>query len=111
MDRTIPGRFSPASGSARRTSTAAPARPRRSAPDNFGGSINLLSRDLESSPDVRAYSSYGSFNTRLLGLQLDSGQFGFGGDKKSSLFVDLHQLLSDGYETYNSPEECVAGSL
>jgi iron complex outermembrane receptor protein len=79
-------------------------------PDNFGGSINLLSRDLESSPDVRATGSYGSFNTRLLGLQLDSGQFGFGGDKKSSLFIDVHQLLSDGYQTYNY-QKSVAGSM
>jgi len=77
-------------------------------PDNFGGSINLLSRALGSGPDVRASASYGSFNTRLLDLQVDSGQFGPG--DKSSLFMDLHQLLSDGYETYNYQKQ-VAGSL
>lgn len=72
-------------------------------PTNFGGSINLLSQDLQSSPDVRASGSYGSFNTRLLDLSLDSGQFGLFGqkEKKSSLFIDVHQLLSDGYETFN----------
>src|SRR5579871_1869495 len=46
-------------------------------PDNFGGSINLLSRPTDASdPNVRATGSYGSFNTRLLDLQVDSGQFG-----------------------------------
>jgi iron complex outermembrane receptor protein len=78
-------------------------------PDNFGGSINLLSRDLQASPDIRLSASYGSFNTRLLDLQLDSGQFG-GKEQKSSLFIDLHQLLSDGYETYNYQKQ-IGGSL
>ena len=81
-------------------------------PTNFGGSINLLSQDLQSSPDVRASGSYGSFNTRLLDLSLDSGQFGLFGqkEKKSSLFIDIHQLLSEGYETYNHQKR-VAGSM
>ena len=74
-------------------------------PTNFGGSINLLSRDLTSAPDVRGTLSYGSFNTRLLGLDYDSGQLG-----KSSFTVDLHQMLSDGYETYNYQKR-VAGAL
>jgi iron complex outermembrane recepter protein len=68
-------------------------------PTNFGGSINLLSQDVQSSPDIRLTTSYGSFNTRLLQFDADSGQFGPGG--KSSFLVDLHQLLSDGYQTYN----------
>ena len=78
-------------------------------PDNFGGSINLLSRDVQNSPDIRATGSYGSFNTRLLDLQLDSGQFG-GKEQKSSLFIDVHNLLSDGYETFNYQKQA-AGSL
>jgi iron complex outermembrane receptor protein len=81
-------------------------------PTNFGGSINLLSPELQSSPDVRVSGSYGSFNTKLLDLSLNSGQFGLFGknEKKSSLFIDLHQLLSDGYETYNRQKRD-AGSL
>jgi iron complex outermembrane receptor protein len=74
-------------------------------PQNFGGSINLLSPDLTSSPDIRASASYGSFNTRLLDLKVDSGQLG-----KSSFTVDLHQLLSDGYQTYNYQKR-IGGSL
>jgi iron complex outermembrane receptor protein len=77
-------------------------------PSNFGGTINLLSQDLQSSPDVRATASYGSFNTRLFDVSLDSGQFD--PRKKSSLFIDLHQLLSDGYETFNRQKR-VAGSM
>ncbi|MCU1339347.1 MAG: TonB-dependent receptor [Bryobacterales bacterium] len=78
-------------------------------PTNFGGSINLLSHDVPSSPDIKATASYGSFNTRLFDLSLDSGQFGLK-EKKSSLILDLHQLLSDGYQTYNYQKR-VAGSM
>ncbi len=77
-------------------------------PTNFGGSIGLLSQDLPSSPNITATGSYGSFNTRLLDLGIDSGLFGPG--KKSNLFIDLHQLLSDGYQTYNYQKR-VAGSM
>ncbi|MCU1257427.1 MAG: TonB-dependent receptor [Bryobacterales bacterium] len=76
-------------------------------PTNFGGSINLLSREPQPEPDVRASVSYGSFNTRLLDLAVDSGKFL--GDK-SSLFVDLHELKSDGYQTFNFQKRD-AGSL
>src|ERR1041385_1501545 len=44
-------------------------------PTNFGGSIHLLSQDLQSSPNIQASASYGSFNTRIFDLSLDSGQF------------------------------------
>lgn len=77
-------------------------------PTNFGGSIGLLSQDLPSSPNVTASGSCGSFNTRLLDPGIDSGLFGHG--KKSNLFIDLHQLLSDGYQTYNYQKR-VAGSM
>ena len=79
-------------------------------PTNFGGSINLLSHDLQSNqdPNILATASYGSFNTRMFDLNLDSGQFGLK-EKKSSLSIDLHQLLSDGYQTYNYQKR-VAGS-
>ena len=76
-------------------------------PTNFGGSINLLSPDLQPSQDIRATAAYGSFNTRLLQLDYDSGQFGPG--NKNSLLIDIHQLLSDGYQTFNYQKR-VAGS-
>jgi iron complex outermembrane receptor protein len=78
-------------------------------PTNYGGSINLLSRELGASPIIKATASYGSFNTRLLDLTMDTGPFG-GNQKKSSLLIDLHQMLSDGYQTYNRQKR-VAGSM
>ena len=77
-------------------------------PTNFGGTINLLSRSVSYTPGIRATASYGSFNTRMLAIDLDSGQFGPGG--KSSLTVNLHQMLSDGYQTYNYQKR-VAGFI
>jgi iron complex outermembrane recepter protein len=68
-------------------------------PTNFGGSINLQSPELQPSMDIRGTVSYGSFNTRLVELDFDSGQFG--PSNKNSLLLDVHQLLSDGYQTFN----------
>jgi iron complex outermembrane receptor protein len=78
-------------------------------PTNFGGSINMLSRSVPYGMDVRATAMYGSFNTRMLALDLDSGQFG-GKSKKSSFVINLHQMLSDGYQTYNYQKR-IAGFL
>lgn len=78
-------------------------------PTNFGGTVNLLSRSVSSTPDIRATASYGSFNTRMLALDFDSGQFG-GTSKRSSLTVNIHQMLSDGYQTYNYQKR-VAGFI
>jgi len=77
-------------------------------PTNFGGTVNLLSRSVAYTPDIRATASYGAFNTRMLALDVDSGQFGPG--KKSSLTINLHQMLSDGYQTYNYQKR-VAGFI
>ncbi len=77
-------------------------------PTNFGGTVNLLSRSVAYQPDIRATASYGSFNTRMLALDGDSGQFGPG--KKSSLTINIHQMLSDGYQTYNYQKR-VAGFI
>jgi iron complex outermembrane recepter protein len=68
-------------------------------PSNFGGSINLLSKEIQPDMDIRATISYGSWDTRLLGLDFDSGQFGAG--NKNSLLVNIHQMESDGYQTFN----------
>jgi iron complex outermembrane receptor protein len=78
-------------------------------PQNFGGRITLLSRSVPYGMDVRATAMYSSFNTRMLALDFDSGQFG-GTSKKSSLVINLHQMLSDGYQTYNYQKR-VAGFL
>src|SRR5579883_3218296 len=68
-------------------------------PTNFGGTVNLLSRAVPFDPDIRATASYGSFNTRMLALDFDTGAIGT--RKKSSFTGNVHQMLSDGYQTYN----------
>ncbi len=69
-------------------------------PASSGGSINLLSRDLSSDTSLRGTVSYGSFNTKLLSLDFDSGPFG-GKSKRSNLLLNMNHLSSDGYQTYN----------
>jgi len=75
-------------------------------PTNFGGSINLQSPQLFPDPDIRASVVYGSWNTRVLQLDGDSGFFGPG--SRNSFLMNIQQLLSDGYQTYNRQKR-VAG--
>jgi iron complex outermembrane receptor protein len=77
-------------------------------PTNFGGSINILSKTVPIDPNILGTVSYGSWNTRLLDLAIDSGSFF--PNKKSSLIIDIHQLNSDGYQTFNFQKR-VAGSI
>ncbi len=69
-------------------------------PASSGGSINLLSRDLGPDTSLRGTISYGSWNTRLLSADFDSGPFG-GKSKRSNLLLNVNHLSSDGYQTYN----------
>ncbi|HLK64431.1 MAG TPA: TonB-dependent receptor [Bryobacteraceae bacterium] len=75
-------------------------------PTNFGGSINMQSPQLFPDPDIRGTIDYGSFNTRVLQLDGDSGFFGPG--SRNSFLMNIQQLLSDGYQTYNRQKR-VAG--
>jgi iron complex outermembrane receptor protein len=68
-------------------------------PTNFGGSIGMMSQTLRPEQNFRVTYSYGSFNTRMLEGAFNSGQFGPGG--KSNLWLDIHEMRSDGYQTYN----------
>ena len=71
-------------------------------PTPFGGSIHLLSKPLGSEQDVRGTGSYGTWNTQLYDGAYNSGNFGlFGGPAKSNLFVDVHHMTSDGYQSFN----------
>ena len=69
-------------------------------PANSGGSINILSRELTVDQNIQATVSYGSFNTRMVSLDYESGAFG-GKAKNSSLWLNVHNLNSDGFQTYN----------
>jgi iron complex outermembrane receptor protein len=67
-------------------------------PTPFGGSIHLLSPDMSSAPLIQANVSYGSFNTQLYDVNVNSGAFG---GKKSNLMVDVQHMQSNGFETNN----------
>ena len=80
-------------------------------PTPFGGSMHLLSKPLANELNVRGTVSYGTWNTKLYDGAFNSGNFGlFGGAKKSNLFVDVHHMISDGYQTFNFNQRD-AGSL
>jgi iron complex outermembrane receptor protein len=68
-------------------------------PTPFGGSVNLLSKDVPSQHAVRGTVSYGSFNTLLVDGEYDSGSIG--ANHKTSLSLDVHRLTSDGFQTFN----------
>lgn len=68
-------------------------------PTNFGGSINLKSPELQADPNILGTFSYGSFNTKLYSLDIESGLFGPG--KKDAVLANVNAMTSDGYQTYN----------
>jgi len=71
-------------------------------PTPFGGSIHLLSKPLTGEQDIRGGASYGSWNTKLYDGAYNSGSFGlFGSPRKSNLFIDVHHMTSDGYQSFN----------
>jgi iron complex outermembrane receptor protein len=71
-------------------------------PANFGGSVDLLSRPLEPEARNSIFGSYGSFNTRIVGAEMETGQIGKDGG--SNLLINAHQMNSDGYQTYNKQQ-------
>lgn len=68
----------------------------------FGGSLNLLSRELEPKQRTSVTGSYGSWDTRMVVLEHETGQFGQ--DGRSNLLVNVQQMNSDGYQTYNNQD-------
>ena len=78
-------------------------------PTPFGGSVNLLSKDMLDVRNIRGGVSYGSFNTILTDGAFDTGNFG-GEKKRNNLLIDVHRMTSDGFQTLNTQERD-AGSL
>jgi iron complex outermembrane recepter protein len=71
-------------------------------PSPFGGSINLLSKDVPAQQSVRGTVSYGSFNTTLVDAQYDSGTLG--ANHKTSMTADVHDMTSSGFQTFNNQQ-------
>ncbi|MRW89927.1 TonB-dependent receptor [Duganella sp. FT80W] len=72
----------------------------------YGGSINLLSRELENQQRTSLTGSYGTWNTKLVGLEHETGQFGPNGS--SNLLINVHEMQSDGYQTFNKQKRDAA---
>jgi iron complex outermembrane receptor protein len=68
-------------------------------PSTYGGSVGLLSRSLNADRLLDGTISYGSFNTRLFDIDFNTGRFGAGG--RSRLMFDVHEMRSDGYQSFN----------
>ncbi len=66
----------------------------------FGGSVNLISRNLEQERTVGAYVAVGSWNTRQYGIRYDTGPVSSWGDAR--LAMNYTKLTSDGYRTFSA---------
>ena len=66
----------------------------------FGGTIAVRSKNPGSNPAVTPYLSVGSFNTRLAGVQMDTGVMQNFND--FSGFIDYKNFSTDGYLQNNS---------
>ncbi len=69
-------------------------------PTPFGGSINMLSKTLRQNTDIIGSVSYGSWNTILSDVQVNSGALG--ANKKTHFLADFNHLTSDGFQTWNA---------
>src|ERR1019366_4705666 len=72
----------------------------------FAGTINLLSRNLEPQKRTSVEASYGTWATSLIGIEHETGQFGT--DGASNLLFNVHEMKSDGYQTYNKQKRDAA---
>jgi len=71
-------------------------------PSPFGGSINIITKDISPNPSLRGNVSYGSFNTTLLDFQFDSGTVL--PSHKLTMTGDIHRMTSNGFQTFNYQE-------
>lgn len=65
----------------------------------FGGSINLFSKKPSQEKSTTFYSSFGSWNTSLVGVGYESGRMPDQGD--ATLQLNVQELKSDGYLSYS----------
>ncbi|MET3136079.1 iron complex outermembrane receptor protein [Undibacterium sp. GrIS 1.2] len=65
----------------------------------YGGSINLYSKTPAAKAATEVYFSHGNWNTNLYGIGFESGKFGENG---STLQLNVQQIKSDGYLSYNT---------
>jgi len=69
----------------------------------FGGSINLFSKELSNDFRFTPYLTYGTWNTKIRGAEIDSGVLERFGDTR--LMFNASRLESDGYQTFSADKE------
>ncbi|MFZ6771775.1 TonB-dependent receptor [Undibacterium sp. SXout7W] len=69
----------------------------------FGGSINLFSKELSNEFNFTPYATFGSWNTRMYGAEIDSGTLANFGDTR--FMFNASRLTTDGYLTYSGVTE------
>lgn len=69
----------------------------------FGGSINLFSKELSQDFHFSPYATYGSWNTKMYGAEIDSGVLSQMGDAR--MMFNASRLESDGYQSYSGVTE------
>ncbi|MFZ6641931.1 TonB-dependent receptor [Undibacterium sp. TC4M20W] len=69
----------------------------------FGGSVNLFSKELSQDFHFSPYATFGSWNTRMTGVQIDSGTSSYFGDTR--FMFNGSRLTTDGYLTYSGVTE------
>lgn len=65
----------------------------------FAGNVDLRSRELEADTRTSLMGSVGNWNTNIVGIEHQTGQFGQ--DGKSTLMFNVERTNSDGYQTFN----------
>jgi iron complex outermembrane recepter protein len=65
----------------------------------FGGTIGFRSKDPSDQFAINPYGTVGSFNTRAIGAELDSGDMRAGNSSLGKFYVDVQHEDSDGYLT------------
>jgi iron complex outermembrane receptor protein len=69
----------------------------------FGGSVNLFSKELSQDFHFSPYATFGSWNTRMTGVQIDSGTSSYFGDTR--FMFNGSRLTTDGFLTYSGVTE------
>jgi iron complex outermembrane receptor protein len=72
----------------------------------FGGTIDLRSRELEPNRRIGASATVGTWNTHMVGVEVNSGNLN---ENNANFLINAHELKSRGYQTYNNQDR-LAGS-
>ncbi|WP_295993791.1 TonB-dependent receptor [Rugamonas sp.] len=73
---------------------------------SFNGSVNLLSRTLETQARNTVSATASTWNTQMYNYEHETGQFGENGNQ--NLLFNVQDMKSDGYQTFNDQKRGAA---